>query len=265
MMKIFRALLLNSLLSLLVLTSVMWPVEFAQAQFYDQMTWGGQATGGANAPVVNIPNIQSMSSIVGVRMCFIPPAANTGAVSLTVGTQAAQPVKKPSPSGLIALTGGEMVSTTCVLWDGTQYVLVIPYIAIASGGGGSDGNMVTGNYGGSCPSSGVGSNGDYAFDVNNGYVYGPKSGGVWPCTAVYKPPTNIIPTYPNVGSVAFTQYTVSCGTACSTPGPPAPGVCPNPPSGAPGTWQVQGVIPTGVYTNFSTSAYVYTCLLQRIS
>ena len=117
MMKKLAALLLG----LFALTAALAP---AHADFPDQRTWGGTSTGSANAQSITVYNY--VSPIVGVPLRFLPGFTNTGPLTVNVlytgGSTGAQTVKKFSPAGLIALTGGEVVlgQEATVLWDGTQ-------------------------------------------------------------------------------------------------------------------------------------------------
>jgi len=101
------------------------------AQFASQATWGGTSTGTANAQVVSIANVGSMSDLVGVTISFIPGAGltNSGATTFQIGALAAQPVRKVGYGVLAALTGGELVAgaPASALWDGTEWVLQTNY------------------------------------------------------------------------------------------------------------------------------------------
>lgn len=87
--------------------------------------WGGTSTGSANAQAV--ATILSASTLApGTRISFIPGFTNTLAVTLAVDSVPALAVKKLSPSGLLALSGREMIAgqVSDVIYDGTQYVLM---------------------------------------------------------------------------------------------------------------------------------------------
>ena len=95
----------------------------ASAQFADQRQYVGSTGGTTNARTVAIPNYALNPGVV-VR--FVASATNTGAMTLSVNGTAAKNVLKPSLTGLVALTGNELVAGQVaeVLYDGTQYELI---------------------------------------------------------------------------------------------------------------------------------------------
>lgn len=103
----------------------------ACSQFGGQATWGGVAGGTANAQTVAIANISSLSQLTGIIIGYSAPSGNTGAATLAVSGTAATAVLKPSPGGLVPLTGGELFSSSEVFFDGTEYVLLTNYTNIA--------------------------------------------------------------------------------------------------------------------------------------
>lgn len=86
---------------------------------------GGTSTGSANAQVVASPVPTGMTLAAGQGICFIAGFTNTGATTLNANSLGAKNVFRQSPSGVQALTGGELVSSgwSCATYDGTQYVL----------------------------------------------------------------------------------------------------------------------------------------------
>ena len=71
--------------------------------------WCGTSSGTANAQVVAVPS--SMQAFpTGTGVSFTAGYKNTGATTLTVGTFGTFSVYKDSPTGAIALTGGEIVA-----------------------------------------------------------------------------------------------------------------------------------------------------------
>jgi hypothetical protein len=99
----------------------------AQAQFYQQATWGGNAAGTANAQIITIPNVQKLSDVLGVVINFIPGAANTSAATVILSGLTATNILKPSPTGLVPLTGGELGGGgASILYDGVQFQLLSP-------------------------------------------------------------------------------------------------------------------------------------------
>ena len=97
----------------------------ASAQFADQRTFVGASTGTANAQAIAIPNYALNT---GVVLRFVPSFTNTGAFTLNANAQGAVPVLKPSPTGLVTLSGGEVQSGALaqVVFDGAQYELLPP-------------------------------------------------------------------------------------------------------------------------------------------
>jgi hypothetical protein len=102
------------------------------------LIWGGTATGSANAIVVTLSPAPT-SYTAGLRVSFLPGAANTGPTTLQIGALAAVPVH----NGGAALTGGEFQTGVLdtVEYDGTNFqilgggitnITVGPYL---SGGG----------------------------------------------------------------------------------------------------------------------------------
>ena len=84
--------------------------------------WGGTATGTANAPVLTASTFVGGT---GQQLNWINASTNTGAVSITVNG-VAYAVDKDTPSGPVALTGGELAATDVAqaLYDGTVLHLV---------------------------------------------------------------------------------------------------------------------------------------------
>ena len=97
----------------------------AFAQFADQRTFVGVSTGTANAQAIAIPNY---ALNIGVVLRFVPSFTNTGAMTLNANAQGAVSVLKSSPTGLVALSGGEIQSGVLaqVVFDGAQYELLPP-------------------------------------------------------------------------------------------------------------------------------------------
>ena len=100
----------------------------AQAQFADQATWGGTGGGTANAQTVTIPNVSALADLTGVEVRFSPGATNSGATTLAASGLVATAMRKWSPAGLIALTGGELTTGTpvSVMYNGTFFILLSP-------------------------------------------------------------------------------------------------------------------------------------------
>ena len=111
-------------LSRIVLVLALLFPAVASAQFTDQRTWAPVSTGSANAQSVAIDNVSGPP--LGVVFRFTPVAANTGAATLNVNSTGAKNITKPSPSGAVSLTGGELQIGQIVeaMYDGTNYQLV---------------------------------------------------------------------------------------------------------------------------------------------
>jgi hypothetical protein len=87
-------------------------------------TWCGTSGGTGNAPVLTPPNtLQTFGAGTGIT--WKVGANNAASVSITVGTFGFFTVKKGSTSGLLSLSGGELVSGNIVTgyYDGTNIVL----------------------------------------------------------------------------------------------------------------------------------------------
>lgn len=114
----------------LILAALLWVAMVAPspAQFSDQMTWGGTGAGSANAQTVTISNVSALADLVGVSIRFSPGATNTSATTLAVSGLTATAIRKWSPAGLVALTGGELRSgvPVDVMYNGTFIILLSP-------------------------------------------------------------------------------------------------------------------------------------------
>jgi len=105
------------------------------AQFASQATWGGTSTGTANAQVIAIGNVGSMSDLVGVTISFKPGLGltNTGAATIAISsggtTLSAVSLTKVGYGAAAALSGGELVAGALAraTYDGTQWVLETNY------------------------------------------------------------------------------------------------------------------------------------------
>lgn len=96
----------------------------ANAQFTAQATW--IATPGGTANAITLPVANWNRNLPGVPITFLPTGDNTTAVTVVVnGVGSPIAVLKPSNTGLVALSGGEIRSgqLTTVAFDGTQFVL----------------------------------------------------------------------------------------------------------------------------------------------
>lgn len=105
------------------LTALSTPLTVAQGGTI--VFTGGNSTGSANAQVTASVVPSGMILSAGQTVCFIPGFTNIGATTLVANGLTAKNVFRQSPSGVQALTGGEIVSGgwTCATYDGTQYVL----------------------------------------------------------------------------------------------------------------------------------------------
>lgn len=92
----------------------------AFAQFTDQRTYGGGASGSVNVLNVTIPNLDA--HLPGVPIRVVATATNTGPATFNPGPSAVA-IRKRTASGLVALSGGEIVSGQIYefVYDGTYY------------------------------------------------------------------------------------------------------------------------------------------------
>ena len=106
------------------LTGLTTPLSAAQGG--SNVWYGGTSTGTANAQVVAtlVPN--NFSLVAGNTASFIASLTNTGATTLTLNGTSATNIFKRTPTGISALTGGEIVANTVtvVRYDGTQFQLI---------------------------------------------------------------------------------------------------------------------------------------------
>lgn len=96
---------------------------------------GGTSTGSANAQVVATPTPISFSLTAGKQIIFIAGFTNTSATTLNINSTGATNLFRLTPSGPIALTGGEVVAGNVVeaLYDGTRYVLINSAATVGAG------------------------------------------------------------------------------------------------------------------------------------
>ncbi len=87
---------------------------------------GGLSSGTLNAQTLLNPTPLGFSLVSGRRVTFIAGFTNSGPLTLNINSTGATAVKKQSPAGLVALSGGEVVLNQAVdVWyDGTQYELL---------------------------------------------------------------------------------------------------------------------------------------------
>ena len=98
----------------------------ASAQFQDQSTYAGTGGGSANAQTVALANAASYADIVGVVVKYVPAATNTGATTVNVNSLGATNFYKSTLTGLVPMTGNELVAgqITLFTYDGTEAVLI---------------------------------------------------------------------------------------------------------------------------------------------
>lgn len=114
------------LLAVAVLLAAILGPQQARTQFSAQSAWGGTSGGSANAQTISIPNLASLSDLIGVTVTYIPGFTNTGPLTLNVSSLGAQIVGRGTPSGGVVLGGGETVAGVAVsaIYGGTGFVLV---------------------------------------------------------------------------------------------------------------------------------------------
>lgn len=105
------------------LTALSTPLTAAQGGTTTYV--GGTSTGSANAQVVASPVPTGMALAAGQTLAFTAGFTNTAATTLNANSLGVKNVFRATPSGVQALTGGEIVSgaETMVTYDGTQYIV----------------------------------------------------------------------------------------------------------------------------------------------
>lgn len=100
----------------------------ARAQFADQATFAGTGGGSANAQTATLANAISLGALTGVKIVYIPSATNTTAATFQVNSFTATGIRKLTGAGLVALTGGEVVSgqPVILMYDGTFFDMLSP-------------------------------------------------------------------------------------------------------------------------------------------
>lgn len=108
--------------ALTALTTPLTPAQGGASVFTASVT----STGTANAQVVANPSPTGFALVEGYRLTFTAGFTNTGATTLNANSTGVTAILRQTPSGLVALAGGEIVagSTTDVQFDGTQFVLL---------------------------------------------------------------------------------------------------------------------------------------------
>lgn len=118
----------NDITALTALSTPLTPAQGGSSVYYSASASGGTANAQTVASVV--PN--SFSLATGKRIVFVAGATNTGPMTLNVNSTGATNVFYPTPSGPLALTGGEVKSGNIVeaYYDGTQYQLITNNLAV---------------------------------------------------------------------------------------------------------------------------------------
>jgi microcystin-dependent protein len=126
--RLARALAVVSTFALAALCYVSVPPPPPAAAFGEQGTWGGTATGSANALTIAIYNVRSMNDLLGVPIRFKPLVDNVpGPVTVAVGGQAATPLKRPTSIGLQD-PGSELQAgvTSAIMFTGSVFEIISP-------------------------------------------------------------------------------------------------------------------------------------------
>lgn len=112
------------------LTALSTPLTTAQGG--STVYIGGTSTGTANAQVVATPAPSGFTLTAGKRIVFIASASNTAATTINIAGTGVINVYKLVPSGISALTGGEIRSGAIVeaVYDGTQYQLITNNLSV---------------------------------------------------------------------------------------------------------------------------------------
>lgn len=180
----------------------------AAAQFADQATYAGASTGSANAYAITVPNVGAMADVVGVPIKFLPNFPNTGDATLAITGLTPVHIYKPSSSGPVLLTGGELVSSpaqmACGIWDGTHFTLTCNINAVPAAPSFAPQGYVT-----PCPQTSPPSG------CTAGQIL--PTGDVTAATALYYEPVagNNVPIYNGSAFIshAFTELTLTLGSS----------------------------------------------------
>lgn len=129
----FSSKLMAALTALLVFVSIL-AAGPARAQFASQLQYVATVGGTANDVTLTVPNVSTLSDLLGVQLFFKPTAINNGAATVNVSGLGVLALLKPSPSGLTAMTGTELVTGQMVgiAYDGTQFALLTVVDATAT-------------------------------------------------------------------------------------------------------------------------------------
>lgn len=111
----------NDITQLLGLTGPFSPTLGGSTTFI-----GGTSTGGGNAQLITASIPTGFALTTGYSVVFVAGAANTGATQFNVNGTGLVNVFRPTPNGLAALVGGEIISGKIVhaYYDGTQFELL---------------------------------------------------------------------------------------------------------------------------------------------
>jgi hypothetical protein len=95
--------------------------------------WCGTSTGSGNAQILTVPML-AFPAGTGISWRVGASQTNSGATSVTVGAFGTFPVRKDSPTGPIALTGGELVAGNIISgrFDGTNVQLTATALGTAA-------------------------------------------------------------------------------------------------------------------------------------
>lgn len=105
------------------LGNTIWDQQTADTAPSTGTAWGGTSAGTANAQTVTAPSYVSGS---GQLLEFLAGFTNTSALTISVNSGTPVAVEKASPSGPVALTGGEVAAGNLILtsFDGANLQLI---------------------------------------------------------------------------------------------------------------------------------------------
>lgn len=110
---------------LLLIAAIFFGISPAAAQFADQAT-AIQSVAGTNTITGTLPNALAYSDVLNVLVKLTPAAGNTSATTLNLNSIGPIAINKPTLSGLVALTGTELVAgqPNILMYNGSVFVLL---------------------------------------------------------------------------------------------------------------------------------------------
>ena len=141
--------------------------------------WCGTSTGSANAQVLTpVPAIAAYST--GLAYSFVAGYTNTGATTIAISGLGTKNIFKDSPTGPIALTGGEIIAGNIltIRYDGTQFQLTATELGTASLANASSNTGIVAAVSGATVANNLAAFSDTAGTIKEGPVVSSASGVV---------------------------------------------------------------------------------------